>query len=84
MSAHSDVVFNQLLPIAADEENGLIDQDGNIKQDVDFTQILKDNGSGAINDAVSSLRLIDKLDTTIFAPNMISNLISNLTNNSGN
>lgn len=84
MQIVSDVVFNQLLPIAADEENGLIDQDGNIKQDVDFTQILKDNGSGAINDAVSSLRLIDKLDTTIFAPNMISNLISNLTNNSGN
>ena len=77
----SDVVFNELLPAVAPQ----IDDNGSLPEDFNFEEFVSSDSAGeAINGAVSSLRLIDKLDTTIFAPNMISNLISNLTNNSSN
>lgn len=84
MQIVSDVVFNNILTVAADTTDGVLNQDGSLKEGADVMQMLQDSSSSVLNDAVSSLRLIDKLDTTIFAPNMISNMISSLTSQSGN
>lgn len=79
----SDAVVNQLLPIVASTE-GVVDNEGAIDVSaINVSDMLSaPENSASVNDAVSTLLLIDKLDTTLFSDGIIGSLISSITNSS--
>lgn len=79
----SDAVVNQLLPIVANTD-GVVQENGSINvSDINVSDMLSDpENSASVNDAVSTLLLIDKLDTTLFSDGIIGSLISSITNSS--
>lgn len=79
----SDAVVNQLLPIVANTED-VVQENGSINgSNINVSDMLSDpENSASVNDAVSTLLLIDKLDTTLFSDGIIGSLISSITNSS--
>lgn len=79
----SDAVVNQLLPIVANTD-GVVQENGSINvSDINVSDMLSaPENSASVNDAVSTLLLIDKLDTTLFSDGIIGSLISSITNSS--
>ena len=79
----SDAVVNQLLPIVANTD-GVVQDNGSINvSDINVSDMLSNpENSASVNDAVSTLLLIDKLDTTLFSDGIIGSLINSITNSS--